>query len=232
MGDILKDSPMNLNAGVVGEPSMFEGMLDIAGALNERYNLTKPARVWNNVDVPGFARSSIPALLRSGATALSVLANVGSHYPCNSAVGHGCNGAVPVEFVGDQNATMFRWHDPASDEEILVLYHKAQWDTPADVPLYMFGTTYGGFTRPDNMIVAPAGGVALASFIAGDNTGPPSAAEVRKVFKIVRGVFPHASTVVGSTWNRFVSCVGDQPNRGPPPVGRVGRSPSISVRGI
>ena len=37
MGDILKDSPMNLNAGVVGEPSMFEGMLDIAGALNERY---------------------------------------------------------------------------------------------------------------------------------------------------------------------------------------------------
>ena len=205
-GDILwADSPMNLNAGVVGEPSMFEGMLDIAGALNERYNLTKPARVWNNVDVPGFARSSIPALLRGGATALSVLANVGSHYPCNSAVGHGCNGAVPVEFVGDQNATMFRWHDPASDEEILVLYHKAQWDTPADVPLYMFGTTYGGFTRPDNMIVAPAGGVALASFIAGDNTGPPSAAEVRKVFKIVRGVFPHASTVAGSTWDRFVA---------------------------
>ena len=66
-GDLLwADSPMNLNSGVVGEPSMFEGMLDIAGALNERYNLTKAARVWSNVDVPGFARSSIPLLKRGG----------------------------------------------------------------------------------------------------------------------------------------------------------------------
>eukprot|EP01047_Picozoa_sp_COSAG01_P086631 COSAG01_NODE_19566_length_1003_cov_1.242257_1_plen_178_part_10 len=178
---------MNVNSAVMGEPSMLEGMLDIAGALSERYNVSKPVRVWNNVDVPvsgafardvhlrgpfrliftyvilvlvtklrdatphqGFARSSIPALLKGGASALSILANVGSHYPCDSSHG-GCNGAVPVEFVGDQNATMFRWHDPASDEEILVLYHKAQWDTPAEVPLYMFGTTYGGFTRLDNM---------------------------------------------------------------------------------
>jgi hypothetical protein len=204
-GDILwADSPMNLNAGIVGEPSMFDAMVDIAGTLNERYNLSKQSRVWNNVDVPGFVRSSIPALLRAGVTALSILANVGSHYPCNSAIGRGCNGAVPTEFVGEKNATMFRWHDPASDEEILVLYHKAQWDTPADVPLYMFGTTYGGFTRLDNMIVAPAGGVALASFIAADNTGPASAAEVRKVFNTVREVFPNAK-VIGSTWDHFVA---------------------------
>ena len=49
------DSPMNLDAGVVGEPGMFEALVDIAGALNERYNLTKSngARVWSNVDVPG-----------------------------------------------------------------------------------------------------------------------------------------------------------------------------------
>ena len=200
-GDLLwADSPMNLNSGVVGEPSMFAGMLDIAGALNERYNITKQARVWTNVDVPGFARSSIPQLKRGGATALNILANVGSHYPCSS-----CNGSVPTEFVGEKTAAMFRWHDPASDEEILVLYHKAQYDTPADVPLIDVGTTYGGFTRLDNMIVAPAGGIALASAVLADNTGPPgTTAEVQKIFELVRGVFPNATMVVGSTWDRFV----------------------------
>ena len=39
-----------------------------------------------------------------------------------------------------------------------------------------------------------------------DNTGPPgSAAEVRKIFALVRKVFPKAKTVVGSTWDRFVA---------------------------
>lgn len=204
-GDLLwADSPMNLNSGVVGEPSMFEGMLDIAGALNERYNITKAARVWSNVDVPGFARSSIPLLRRGGATALNILANVGSHYPCTS----NCNGSIPTEFVGNKTATMWRWHDPGSDQEILVLYHKAQYDTPLDVPVLDFGTTYGGFTRLDNMIVAPAGGVALASAVLADNTGPPgSVAEVQKIFRLVRRVFPNATKVVGSTWDRFVADV-------------------------
>ena len=199
-GDLLwADSPMNLNSGVVGEPSMFEGMLDIAGALNERYNITKVARVWSNVDVPGFDRSSIPLLKQGGATALNILANIGSHYPCSN-----CNGSVPTEFVGGKNAAMWRWHDPASDEEILVLYHKAQYDTPEVA--HGGSTTYGGFTRLDNMIVAPAGGIALASAVLADNTGPPgSAAEVRKIFNIVRRVFPNATTVVGSTWDRFVA---------------------------
>ena len=203
-GDLLwADSPMNLNSGVVGEPSMFEGMLDIAGTLNERYNLTKAARVWSNADVPGFARSSIPLLKRGGATALNILANVGSHWPCT---GPCSNGTVPSEFVGDKNAAMWRWHDPASDEEILVLYHKAQYDTPSDVPLIDVGTTYGGFTRLDNMIVAPAGRTALASAVLADNTGPPgTAAEVQKIFELVRRVFPNATAVVGSTWDRFVA---------------------------
>lgn len=109
-GDLLwADSPFNVNAGIVGEPGMFAGMLDITGALNERYNLTKAARVWSNVDVPGFTRSSIPALRQGGATALSILANIGS-----SAVPGNCcgEGDVPVEFVGHRNASMFVWYDP------------------------------------------------------------------------------------------------------------------------
>jgi len=105
--------------------------VDIAAALNERYGIVKSQRVWTNVDVPGFVRSSIPALKRGGATALNILANVGSHYPCSG----NCSGAVPTEFVGNKTAAMWRWHEPNTDEEILVLFHRAQYDTPADIPL-------------------------------------------------------------------------------------------------
>lgn len=200
-GDLLwADSPMDMNAGIVGEPGMFESLFDIAGTLNERYNLTKKDRVWSNIDVPGFTRSGIPLLLRSGATALSICANVG---------GRG-NGAVPAEFVGGNgtntnNASMWRWYDPVSDKEILVLYHKAQRDTVSKIPLSSEFNTYAGFTRPDNTIITP-GGVALASYVASDNTGPPlSVAAVKRIFKTVRSVFPNAKTVFGSTWDRFVS---------------------------
>jgi hypothetical protein len=54
--------------------------------------------------------------------------------------------AVPIELVGAHNATMWRWHDPASDEEILVLYHKAQRDTPTEIPLASEFNTYAGLT--------------------------------------------------------------------------------------
>ena len=92
------DSPMNLDAGVVGEPGMFEALVDIAGALNERYNLTKTARVWSNVDVPGFVRSSIPPLRRANVTALSVCAND--------------NGNGPIEFIGSSKDPTKRQKTP------------------------------------------------------------------------------------------------------------------------
>ena len=102
------------------------------------------------------------------------------------------------------NATMWMWHDPASDEEILVMYHKAQFDTATDIPLSSTGTTYGGFTRPDNCIMLPSG-TALASFVAADNTGPPSTTrEVKAIFGRVRAIFPNAK-VISSTWDRFVA---------------------------
>lgn len=196
-GDLLwADSPMNIDAGIVGEPGMYEGMVDIAGSLNERYNLTKKQRVWSNVDVPGFVRSSIPLLRKSGVTALSICANVG---------GGGVNlGIVPQDLVGTANATMFRWKDPVSEEDILVLYHQAQHDTLRDIPIPSTLDTYGGFTRPDNMIIL-RNGVAFASFIGSDNTGPPlTTFEVKSIFSKVRSVFPNA-TVFGSTWDAFVA---------------------------
>ena len=79
-GDLVwAHSPMNLNSGIVGEPRMFEALVDIAAALDERYNLTERPRVWANVDVPGFARSSIPLLRQAGVSALSICANVGGN---------------------------------------------------------------------------------------------------------------------------------------------------------
>jgi len=136
-GDLLwADSPMNVNPSVVGEPGMFEALMDVAEDLNTRYNLTKEARVFSNVDVPGFARSSVPLLKRAGATALSICANIGS--PSQG------GDHKHIEFAGKQNATMWRWHDPASDEEILVLYHAAQRDNMFELPLWCvaFDTSY------------------------------------------------------------------------------------------
>ena len=215
-GELLwADSPFNINSGVVGEPGMFEALFDIAAALNERYNLTKAERVWSNVDVPGFARSAIPLLKRAGASALSVCANVGNAHQVAPAdcKGTACtHTSIPAEFLGGDpldtpNATMWRWHDPVSDEEILVLYHKAQRDTQGILTPGQLSSelnTYGGYTRRDNTIIT-AGGTALATYIAADNTGPPlSTAEVRSIFQTVKRVFPRAKTVFGSTWDKFV----------------------------
>ena len=80
---------------------------------------------------------------------------------------------------------MVRWHDPVSQEDILLLYHQSQHDTIKDIPLPSTFDTYGGFTRPDNMLVTDSG-VALASFIGSDNTGPPLTTwEVKRIFNKV-----------------------------------------------
>jgi hypothetical protein len=98
---------------------------------------------------------------------------------------------------------MFRWHDPVSDEDILVLYHMAQHDNIWDIPIHSVFNTYGGFTRPDNMLITRSG-VALASYIASDNSGPPlSTWEVKSIFRKVRRIFPNAK-VFSSTWDAFV----------------------------
>lgn len=110
-----------------------------------------------------------------------------------------------LEFVRENNATMWKWHDPVSDEEILVLYHKAQRDSLNKIPLRSEFNTYAGFTRRDNTIVTSSG-IALAAFIAADNTGPPlSRLEVNDIFRTVRELFPNATKVFGSTWDQFVA---------------------------
>ena len=70
---------------------------------------------------------------------------------------------------------------------------------------------YGGYTRADNILITPAGGTALASYIAADNTGPPlTTGAVKQVFKAVREVFPNAKHVFGSTWDHFAGAISPQ----------------------
>ena len=66
-------SPFNVDAQAVGDPELFTDLVsDIAGSLDQRYRRPPGARVWSNVDVKGFARSSIPLLKNAGVEFLSI----------------------------------------------------------------------------------------------------------------------------------------------------------------
>ena len=103
-GDILwASSPMNLDPGAVNSPALFKELLTISGDLDRRYNITKKARVWSNVDVPGFVRSSVPLLSDAGVHFLAIGAN---------------GGALSLP-----DATMFRWREPQSQKELVIISH-------------------------------------------------------------------------------------------------------------
>lgn len=102
-GDILwAASPMNLDPGAVGSPELFKELMTVASGLDTRYNISKKAQVWSNVDVPGFVRSSIPLLTQVGVKFLSIGAN---------------GGALGIK----EDAKMWRWREPASGEEVVVV---------------------------------------------------------------------------------------------------------------
>jgi hypothetical protein len=138
--------------------------------------------VWSNVDVKGFARSAIPALVASGFSALNIGAN---GHPSPPGVARSSKGLQPV--VGAANATIFRWDDVASNTSLPVIWHDG----------------YGGFDSRDSCAISP-NGVALASYYRTDNAGPPiTVEEVRAIFAQVRAVFPEASVVRASSFGEF-----------------------------
>jgi hypothetical protein len=187
-GDIVfTASPFNIDPEVC-EPSLFQDLpFSVAGQLERRYNLTKQQRVWSNVDVKGFARSAIPLLKKAGVNTLYVGTN-GGRSPPSQAKGKGLQ---PV--VGDANATIFRWHDPPSGESVTVLYSDGYGSYKPGQP-----------ARADTSLISP-NGVALVSYYASDNEGPPiSLAAVNAVFKHVKSIFPDA-TVVGSSFDAFAA---------------------------
>jgi hypothetical protein len=200
-GDIVwHASPFNIDPGVVADPALFEDIIGMVKDLDARFGLNKTARVWSNVDVRGFVRSAIPRMTASGVDFLSINSN-GKPKLCRGSNETGsslpvCGGPQPA--VGGNNATMFRWRDPISQEEVTVLFHDsyAHRFTP---------TAAGGFvTNRGESLVTPDG-IALSSYYRSDNTGPPSSyAEVREVFKAAGSVFPGA-TVQASSFEAFAA---------------------------
>ena len=145
-GDIVfTASPFNINPEAVGEPGLFADLAGISSQLEARYNQSQPVeRVWTNIDVKGFARSAVPLLKSKGVNTLYIGTNGGPERPAAAL----SRGLQPV--VGTANATMFIWHDPPSNQSMLVLYHDG----------------YGGYDTADTCVLAP-NGVALASAFSG-----------------------------------------------------------------
>eukprot|EP01052_Picozoa_sp_SAG31_P004891 SAG31_NODE_208_length_20313_cov_6.143119_8_plen_262_part_00 len=195
-GDILwAASPMNLDPGAVGSPHLFKELLSIAEDLNLRYNITKKARVWSNVDVPGFVRSTVPLLAQSGVQFLSIGANARGAFPNGS---YPINmGSSPWQTVGNRFATMFRWRDPATSEEVVVMYHRSYGSN--------FKLSGGGGLFPNTTIISESSRSALASYFRSDNTGPPTdVSEIESIFSTVRAQFPNAE-IFGSTMDAFAA---------------------------
>ena len=198
-GDILwAASPMNLDPGAVGSSAFFKELLSVSAGLNERYNISKVARVWSNVDVPGFVRSTVPLLSKSGVKFLSIGANArgawpNGSYPINK-------GSAPWQTVGNRFSSMFRWRDRATAEEIVVMYHRSYGSN--------FQLSGGGGLFPNTTIISKSSGSALASYFRSDNTGPPAdVGEIESILETVRAQFPAAKKedVFGSTMDAFAA---------------------------
>ena len=208
-------SPFNINAEAVGEPSLFSDLIGIASSLESRFGVRKPqlaqtntsvskpelansqvhrsgaARVWSNVDVKGFARSAIPLMAKAGVSHLYVGTNGEPKSP-QEALGRGLQ---PI--CGTANATMFRWQDPPSGEEIVVLYVSGYGS-------YIQQNTAAPFLQRNSSIISP-NGIALVSYFANDNAGPPqSTAEIDAIHARVAAVFPNA-TIRASSFDEFVA---------------------------
>ena len=180
-GDIVfTGSPFNVNPEAVGDPHVFASFAVSRLKLDERYNRTNSTRTWSNVDVKGFARSSIAPLLGAGYTALYVGANGGPRPPSEAV--H--RGLQPV--VGQSNATIFRW-----------------CSSNRCIPVFWVDG-YGGYETTDACVVSP-NGVAMASYFRSDNAGPPmSVEEVLGVYRVLRTNFPNAQ-VFASSIDAFAS---------------------------
>jgi len=183
-GDIVySDAPFNINAEAVAEPALFEALTRVSGVLDERYNLTElksGSKTWSNIDVKGFSRSALPLLSKQNYGALYIGAN-GSPHPANATPTWGLQ---PV--VGRRNASIFLWRDSAGEKSLPVIYHSG----------------YGGYLTREECAISP-NGVALASYIRPDNSGPPlNVSEVTDVYNAVEKAFPRA-IVTGSSFQLF-----------------------------
>ncbi len=138
---------------------LFEAALKISKGLDQRYGRETIAA--KMTDVPGHTRGIIAPMSRAGVKFLHIGVNPACTPP-----------SVP---------TYFRWHDPVSDESIIVMYQKG---------------SYG-----DLQIISEAG-VGLAFAHTSDNLGPQTPEQVLEAYAELRAQFPEAK-IFASTLDDF-----------------------------
>ena len=151
----------------MGNPTLLAAGVNMTHSLDASLGLP-PKRVLSQRDVPGISRAAIPVLKRAGVHAVSVGVNTASMYP-----------RVPK---------IFRWADPASEEEIYAMWH---------------GRGYGGFSVAEAVRV-PGLSHALVTDWNGDNQGPSGALKLVQLFEKISKEFPNAAVFV-STFDNFTS---------------------------
>lgn len=140
---------------------LFNFGLSLSQVLDQRFGRhTTAAKM---TDVPGHTRGIIPLLANAGVTFLHIGVNGASRPP-----------DVPP---------VFRWRDPGSGKEILVMYHKG---------------SYG------DLMIVPKLADAIAFAHTGDNMGPQSADDLLNSYLEVRGQVPGA-VVRASTMDAFAA---------------------------
>ena len=152
--------PFTLHSELLS-PALFEAGLDISHRLDRRFGrITVAAKM---SDVPGHTRGIVPLLARADVRFLHI----------------GVNSASAVPDV----SPAFRWREPGSGDELVVVYH---------------GGGYGGIATVGDA----EAGLALAH--TNDNHGPQTIDQVLQVYRDLRARFPEA-TVQASTLDAFAA---------------------------
>ena len=84
----------------------------------------------------------------------------------------------------------FRWRDGASQEEIVVMYHRSYGSN--------FELSGGGGVYPNTTLISESSGTALASYFRSDNTVSDSGAPVVRVIHVCNGLLLSTTLFKGS----------------------------------
>ena len=175
-----------------GDKSLIEWTSDFAHTVAELAGLPFKPAVASQRDEPGVTRAAIPLLTSRGVTGLTM----------------GVDWASPVAKV----PRAFVWKDTPSNTELLVAWHNygyggghsgrdgtwnnsggPQWCQSAPPPGEMCNST----------LSVPGLDHALAYFIQDDNFGPPKLGQLQYYLKIVKQMFPNATSIIPSTYDAF-----------------------------
>jgi hypothetical protein len=156
-------------------PDVFAASLNISHDLNARFGVTHGRSGAKITDLPGVSIGIVPLLARAGVKALHIGTN-------------GMGDQVFPSFNGADNLPqVFRWHHPATGDEIIVMNEQG------------YGT----------QIVLPAGmgfDQALRWQFTSDNGRPPTAEAVVAFWEQVQAEFPNA-VLQASTLDNFADAL-------------------------